>query len=409
MKAPILAENPNPNLWIPSSVRSKVVTFRIQYPLELFGGITKQKQRLLIQNCGATLRSATCDRYQWVVTRKEWLMRRTYSQIDMDERRRIARWRAAGLSVTVIAEKLGRHRSTIFRELSRNAFDDVQMPELSGYYCVTANEMARERRAKLRKLARFAHVRRSVIERIMHGWSPQQIAGRMRLERHPISVSYETIYKFAYSADGLAIKLWRHLPERRARRRPRHARRRYGRRFSPELNILHRPDAVDERKQFGHWECDLIQFRKKFGKANVTSLVERVSRFAVFLRNNDRQSKPIMDGLIQALQSLPHLARRSITFDRGTEFSEWPYLQAGIGTQTWFCDPQSPWQKGTVENTNRRARKWLSREVDPLSITDGDLKDICDRLNSTPRKCLGYRTPAEVFRKKLLAQMRRVG
>lgn len=203
-------------------------------------------------------------------------MRRTYSQIDMDERRRIARWRAAGLSVTVIAEKLGRHRSTIFRELSRNAFDDVQMPKLSGYYCVTANEMARERRAKLRKLARFAHVRRSVIERIMHGWSPQQIAGRMRLERHPISVSYETIYKFAYSADGLAIKLWRHLPERRARRRPRHARRRYGRRFSPELNILHRPDAVDERKQFGHWECDLIQFRKKFGKANVTSLVERV-------------------------------------------------------------------------------------------------------------------------------------
>ncbi len=208
-------------------------------------------------------------------------MRRTYSQIDMDERRRIAKWRTAGLSATVIAEKLGRHRSTIFRELSRNAFEDAQMPELSGYYCVTANEMARERRAKLRKLARFAHVRRSVIERIMHGWSPQQIAGRMRLERHPISVSYETIYKFAYSADGLAIKLWRHLPECRARRRPRHARRRYGRRFSPELNILHRPDTVAERKQFGHWECDLIQFRKKFGKANVTSLVERVSRFAV--------------------------------------------------------------------------------------------------------------------------------
>ena len=98
------------------------------------------------------------------------------------------------------------------------------MPDLNGYYCVTANAMARERRAKLRKLARFAHVRQSVIERIMHGWSPQQIAGRMRLERHPVSVSHETIYKFAYSPDGHAIKLWRHLPERRARRRPRHAR-----------------------------------------------------------------------------------------------------------------------------------------------------------------------------------------
>ncbi|EUB99410.1 Integrase catalytic region [Rhizobium sp. CF080] len=120
-------------------------------------------------------------------------------------------------------------------------------------------------------------------------------------------------------------------------------------------------------------------------------------------------TRPVMDGLIQALQSLPHLSRRSITFDRGTEFTDWPYLQARIGTQTWFCDPQSPWQKSTVENTNGRVRKWLSREVDPLSVTDADLIEICNRLNATPRRCLGYRTPAEVFRKKLLAQMRQAG
>ena len=336
-------------------------------------------------------------------------MERTYSHIDLDERRRIARWRTAGLSVEVIAEKLGRHRSTIFREIKRNMFVDKVVPDLSGYYCVTAHDMACEGRAKLRKLVRFSNVRQSVIDRIKHGWSPQQIAGRMRLERHPISVSHETIYKFAYSTDGHAIKLWRHLPEHRARRRPRHARRKHGQRFSPELNILRRPDVVADRQQFGHWECDLIQFRKKFGKANVTSLVERVSRFAIFLRNNDRQSRPVMDGLVQALQALPHLARRSITFDRGTEFTDWPYLQASIGTQTWFCDPQSPWQKGTVENTNRRARKWLSREVDPLSVSDADLVAICNQLNETPRKCLGYRTPAEVFLKKLLAQLRHTG
>lgn len=163
-------------------------------------------------------------------------MRRTYSQIGLDERRKIARWRTAGLSVDAIAEKLGRHRSTIFREIRRNMFVDKQIPDLSGYYCVTAHEMACERRAKLRKLARFSNVRQSVIDRIVHGWSPQQIAGRMRLERHPISVSHETIYKFAYSADGHALKLWRHLPEHRARRRPRHARRKHGQRFSPDLN-----------------------------------------------------------------------------------------------------------------------------------------------------------------------------
>ncbi|MGV2109639.1 IS30 family transposase, partial [Agrobacterium vitis] len=203
-------------------------------------------------------------------------------------------------------------------------FIDEVVPDLNGYYCVTAHDMACERRAKLRKLARFSNVRQSVIDRIMHGWSPQQIAGRMRLEQHLIFVSHETIDKFAYSADRHAIKLWRHLPEHRAKRRPRHARRKHGQRFGPELNILHRPNVVAERKQFGHWECDLIQFRKKFGKANVTSLVERVSRFTILLRNNDRQSRAVMDGIIQALKSLPHLARRSLTFDRGTEFTDWP-------------------------------------------------------------------------------------
>lgn len=106
-------------------------------------------------------------------------MKRTYSQIDMDERRKIARWRTAGTSVNVIAEKLHRHRSTIFRELRRNTFEDREMPDLNGYYCVMANDMARERRAKLRKW--FWHLRQSVIERIMHGWSPQQIAGRIYL------------------------------------------------------------------------------------------------------------------------------------------------------------------------------------------------------------------------------------
>ena len=158
----------------------------------------------------------------------------------------------------------------------------------------------------------------------------------------PVQVFSRTPTPLVLSGNQQAEELWKYLPERRIKRRPRHARRRHERRFPPELSILHRPDMIARRKQFGHWECDLIQFRKKFGKANVTSLVERVSRFTVFLRNNDRQSRPVMDGVIRVLQSLPQMARRSITFDRGTEFTEWAYLQAGIGSQAWFCDPQSP-------------------------------------------------------------------
>ncbi len=339
----------------------------------------------------------------------------TYSHLGIEERRKIERWRAAKISVDVIAEKLGRHRSTIFRELKRNAFEDRELPDLNGYYSMTANQLAQDRRYRQRKLVRLPRLSQMIIERIRHGWSPEQIAGRLKLENRQRSngprlhVCHETIYQFVYSRDGQSIKLWKHLPEHRARRRPRYARRRRGSRFSPHLSILNRPDCVRERKQFGHWECDLIQFRKKFGKANITSLVERVSRFTVFLRNNDRQSKPVMDRLISVLGPLPLFARRSITFDRGTEFTEWPYLQAGIGAQTWFCDPQSPWQKGTVENTNGRARRWLSRDVDPLTLTEHDLIEVCNHLNETPRKCLGYKTPAEVFRQKLMVGMRRSG
>jgi len=122
-------------------------------------------------------------------------MKRTYSQISLDERRKIARWRQAGVAVDVIAGKLGRHRSSIFRELRRNAFEDREMPELIGYYCVTAHNKTKERRSRYRKLARFPRLRSAIIERIKHGWSPEQIAGRLQLERSPTRVCHETIWR----------------------------------------------------------------------------------------------------------------------------------------------------------------------------------------------------------------------
>ncbi|MEJ5083841.1 IS30 family transposase [Ochrobactrum sp. MYb379] len=324
-------------------------------------------------------------------------MDRTYSHIDLDERRKIARWRIAKLSVDVIAERLGRHRSTIFRELKRNQFHDDEIKDLNGYYCTIADQKCRERRSKQRKLIRYDELRQSVIDHISDGWSPQQIAGRMRLERHPVSVSHETIYQFVYSADGRQEGLWKHLPERRAKRRPRHARRHHGRRFPPELSILYRPDMVSRRKQFGHWEGDTIQFRKRFGNANVTSLVERVSRFTVLLRNNDRQSKPLMEGVIRVLQPLPQIARRSITFDRGSEFMAYRALEDGMGAKSWFCDPNSPWQKGAIENINKRIRRYLPSNTDLTQISQEQLIALAHNLNATPRKCLGFKTPAEAF------------
>ena len=149
----------------------------------------------------------------------------------------------------------------------------------------------------------------------------------------------------------------------------------------------------------------MILFKQKLGQTNVTSLVERVSRFTVILKNPSKRTKPVMGKTMKAIKDLPFVARRSNTFDRGTEFVSRPHLQAEIGIQTWFCDPSSPWQKGTVENTNRRARRWLPRKRDIRSMTDHDMKVICDRLNNTPRKCLGWKTPAEVFREKMMEEL----
>lgn len=136
-------------------------------------------------------------------------------------------------------------------------------------------------------------------------------------------------------------------------------------------------------------------------------MVERVSRFTVLLKNPNKRTKPVMGKIMKAIGDLPLMARKSITFDRGTEFVSCPHLQAELGAQTWFCDPSSPWQKGTVENTNRRVRKRLPRTRDITRMSDHELKQLCDQLNNTPRKCLGWKTPAEVFRERMLAEMGR--
>lgn len=134
----------------------------------------------------------------------------------------------------------------------------------------------------------------------------------------------------------------------------------------------------------------------------MATLIERKTRYTVLLRNIDRKSKPLMNRLIHEMSPLPAEARRSITFDRGLEFVAWRELEIGMGTRAWFCDPQAPWQKGSVENMNRRLRRYLPRDTAVLQLTPRSMRMMCQRLNATPRKCLGYRTPTEAFRDELI-------
>ncbi len=333
-------------------------------------------------------------------------MKRTYSQIDMDERRKIARWRMAGIGVEVIAEKLGRHRSTIYRELKRNTFHDREFPEYSGCYSGIANDMSKERRRRLCKLRRHPQLRELVIDRLKARWSPEQIAGRLLADGvSPVRVCPETIYRFIYGKEDYALELYRNLPEGRRRRRRRGSRKPRDGLIPFDCRISQRPDFIDDRSRFGHWEGDLLIFRRELGEANVTSLVERKSRYTVMIKNRSRHSRPIMDKIIDAFSPLPAFARQSFTFDRGTEFRGFRALEDGIGARSWFCDPNSPWQKGAVENTNKRIRRFMPGDTDLSNVAQQQLVALAHHLNSLPRKCLGYKTPAEVF----MAHLRECG
>src|SRR4051812_37619033 len=160
---------------------------------------------------------------------------------------------------------------------------------------------------------------------------------------------------------------------------------------------------VGTRETFGHWEADLLIFRKEHGKANVTSLVERKSRFTFLLPNQDKRPAAVIAGIADALRPLPEDARRTVTFDRGSEFAAYAALDRELAVTSYFCDPHSPWQKGAVENANGRVRRFLPREAEPGALTPTPLRRLADRLNDTPRRCLGYRTPREVFEQHLAA------
>src|SRR5690242_14366761 len=225
-----------------------------------------------------------------------------------------------------IAARLGRHPSTIYRELGRNRFRDGDRG-FCGYFPLNPQDLARRRRQRRRKLAADPALREHVVGRLKDGWSPQQIAGRLKQEADGgTSVCHETIYRHVYGAEGREDGLYRHLPKAHRRRGSRYGRRPRATAIPRERRIENRPAEVESRESFGHWEADLLIFRKEHGKANVTSLVERTSRYTFLLTNEDERSAAVLAGIAEALRGLPEDARRTITFDRGSEFAGYATL-----------------------------------------------------------------------------------
>jgi len=319
-----------------------------------------------------------------------------YRQFSVEERCAIASRRAAGESVRQIAAALDRAPSSVARELKRNGGTTV------GYKPLYADDRAHARRWRGSKLLRDPDLQALVLDHLAHGWSPQQVAGRLAREHGKPVISHETIYRFiAAQIARTKDYAWRlYLPRGKSKRGFRG--RRGGssvQRIKHRVPIALRPTAAADRASPGHWEADLMLFRT-YGQA-VLTVHERSSRVLAIVRQPSKAAQPVAAAIQALLGNLPPALRQTITFDNGTEFALHHRLSDALGIQTFFCDPHAPWQKGGIENAIGRLRRSLPRKTDLATLTAAQITDLARRYNNTPRKCLDYQTPAEVFFKAL--------
>jgi IS30 family transposase len=307
------------------------------------------------------------------------------SHLSMDERKRISELREAGYSLEEIAEALGRHRTTISRELERNRLGCLYCPQI-------AQQKAQERRRQrplVRKMDR-PEIRGQVQQSLKEYHSPDQIAGRMkRTTADPRQrISAPTIYAWIRQQPP-------HTWERCLRRYGRHKRGKNTGKLPACADIAGRPHEANERQCVGHWEGDTILGAKRQGA--VVTLVDRKSRFVLLAPSKDCKSRRVRRKLQHLLRELPPEKRRSATFDRGKEFAEHELLTLRIQMPVYFADPYCPWQRGTCENTNGLIRQFLPKGTSLRNLSSRRLADVAQKLNHRPRKSLGYLTPSEVF------------
>jgi IS30 family transposase len=314
-----------------------------------------------------------------------------YEQLSLEERCQIAELRRAGRSIRQIAAVLDRQPSTISRELKRNSGSG---PRAGPYQPAYAEKQTAARRWSGARLDRDRDLRERVLGLLSQGWSPEQVVGRLKREAGRTVIGCETIYRFIYAQLKRSNEgAWRHyLPRAKSKRGRR--RKKSGK---PALVIKHRvpvherPAKAQNRRQAGHWEADFILFARP--GQSILVLHERTSRLTVFIRTADRKAEATARLLGQLLEPLPDDLKRTLTFDNGTEFAE----HHRLAVNTFFCDPHAPWQKGGVENANGRIRRFLPRRSDLDHISPDQILQAVLAYNHTPRKCLDFQTPAEVF------------
>jgi IS30 family transposase len=292
-----------------------------------------------------------------------------------------------------IAKILGFDRSTIYREIKRNIF----VPRYSGetlYHSWYAQSEYRNRRKKRLKLYGNNSLTMKVQEKLSLGWSPWQIEGRLKRENGGKSViTHESIYRYVYRDAAIRNRYYKKLRRKHFCRIRKNSRKR---RIPEDMLIENRPDEINYRDEFGHWECDLMMFKHGV-KTNLITLRERKTRYILAIKNDDKSARTTALAIIRRITKLKrHI--KSITFDQGTEFNKYEWIKDCIGADIYFCKPASPYQKGTVENGNGVIRTEFQRDYNINELKQKNIDAVISNINDRPLKCLNYQTPTEVFK-----------
>ena len=317
-------------------------------------------------------------------------------QLKDTEREKIYLYLNQGLSIRDIGKRIKRDHTVVSREIIRNK-------DPNGVYSPSrANEKAVERKSKANKAnpLKNPYILRYVKSKLQDGWSPEEISGRIRIDIPLFSVSTEAIYQYIYKPENKRMELWVYLRRRRPKRMKK-GNRKVNREIIPNrVFIDERPEAVNNRENVGHWETDLME-GKRVTKDVVSVQVERKSRFLVLGKMPNKSSLEKVKVVVSRLEKLPPWMRKSITFDNGSENTKHEKIGKKLNSKTYFCHAYHPWEKGTVENTIGLMREYLPKKTSLSVITQRDLNLVAELLNSRPRKCLGFKTPYEVFYNEL--------
>lgn len=314
--------------------------------------------------------------------------------LSAEERESISRGLASGASYRAIGRQLGRSASTISREVGRNGG-----PGKYRAYDAEKQFLKRGLRPKPYLLSSEPELRGIVIRLLEADWSPEQISGW--LKRHSpdgkiMCVSHETIYRslFVQARGVLREELKKHLRTQRMFRHARPHRAAISGGIPDCLSIRSRPAEIEDRALPGHWEGDLISGANQ---SAIATIVDRSTRFTVLCRIEDKQAETVTRALVEQMRQLPAQLRKSLTWDRGVELSAHRHFSIATNMVVYFCDPGSPWQRGTNENTNGLLRQYFPKRTGLANYTQCELDAVAAKLNSRPRKTLGFKTPAEAL------------